>query len=68
MVLAWLLNPEAATSAGSISLTDGSYWHCTGAWQHPAGGTFFALNAAVGAVATWWIVRVRNTLSPSHEP
>ncbi|KAJ3369363.1 hypothetical protein GGF31_005267 [Allomyces arbusculus] len=69
MVLAWPLNPETATtSAVSIPLTDGSYWHCTGTWQHSAGGAFMPLNTVVGLVAMWWIVKARNMLPPSHEP
>ncbi|KAJ3359374.1 hypothetical protein GGF32_009392 [Allomyces javanicus] len=69
LVLAWLLNPETATtSAVSISPIDGSYWHCMGTWMHPAGVVFMALNTVVGLEAMWWIVKARNMLSPSHEP
>ncbi|KAJ3364812.1 hypothetical protein GGF32_000989 [Allomyces javanicus] len=69
MVIAWLLNPATAvTSAVSISPVDGSYWHCTTAWLHPAAGAYAAVNGMLFLVAMQWIVKARNMPSPSQEP
>ncbi|KAJ3376030.1 hypothetical protein GGF31_000096 [Allomyces arbusculus] len=69
VVVAWLLNPATAvTSAVSISPADGSYWHCTTAWLHPAAGVYAAVNGLLFLVAMQWIVKARNMPSPSQEP